>query len=59
MLRAFDLTSKFGPCSGMTRLERWQRAEALGLAPPPEVKALLDAAGVASPANKNIWAGRV
>lgn len=22
-LRQFDLTSKFGPCTGMSRLERW------------------------------------
>ncbi len=23
MLRSFDLQTKFGPCMGMTRLERW------------------------------------
>lgn len=40
MLRVFDNTYDFGPCVGMTRLERWERAETLGLNPPPEVKLL-------------------
>lgn len=26
MLRQFDLASKYGPCTDMTRLERWERA---------------------------------
>ncbi|KIJ21012.1 hypothetical protein PAXINDRAFT_66522, partial [Paxillus involutus ATCC 200175] len=34
MLRFFDMSSEFGPCIGMTRLERWERAEAFGLNPP-------------------------
>ncbi|KAG0050767.1 hypothetical protein BGZ83_004456 [Gryganskiella cystojenkinii] len=38
MLRQFDLTSKFGPCTDMTRLERWERAFELGLNPPQDVK---------------------
>ena len=29
-------SEQYGPCVGMTRLERWQRAESLGLEPPPE-----------------------
>ena len=37
MLRVFDNTYDYGPCVGMTRLERWERAEALGLNPPAEV----------------------
>lgn len=40
MLRVFDNTYEFGPCVGMTRLERWERAQALGLNPPPEVGCL-------------------
>lgn len=28
---------EFGPCVGVTRLERWERAQALGLNPPSEV----------------------
>ncbi|KAG9070273.1 hypothetical protein KI688_009610 [Linnemannia hyalina] len=38
MLRQFDLTSKYGPCTDMTRLERWERAFTLGLHPPQHVK---------------------
>ncbi|GJJ11396.1 hypothetical protein Clacol_005629 [Clathrus columnatus] len=41
MLRVFDNTYDFGPCVGMTRLERWQRAQALGLNPPNEVREIL------------------
>lgn len=41
MLRVFDNTYEFGPCVGMTRLERWERAQALGLNPPPEVREIL------------------
>ncbi|EPT02957.1 hypothetical protein FOMPIDRAFT_1142917 [Fomitopsis schrenkii] len=36
ILRIFDLSYEYGPCIGVTRLERWNRAEALGLSPPPE-----------------------
>ncbi|KAI6113104.1 DNA polymerase delta, subunit 4-domain-containing protein [Pisolithus croceorrhizus] len=41
MLRFFDMTYEYGPCVGMTRLERWERAEALGLNPPPEIRHIL------------------
>ncbi|KAL1410218.1 hypothetical protein Q8F55_004223 [Vanrija albida] len=41
ILRVFDMTSKYGPCVGMTRLERWERAKKWGLNPPDEVKAIL------------------
>ncbi|ORX56880.1 hypothetical protein DM01DRAFT_1334440 [Hesseltinella vesiculosa] len=40
-LRAFDLNYSYGPCVGLTRLERWERAATLGLDPPQEIKALL------------------
>ena len=30
-------SSEYGPCIGMTRLERWERAKSLGLNPPTEV----------------------
>ncbi|XP_046339010.2 DNA polymerase delta subunit 4-like [Haliotis rufescens] len=42
LLQQFDLTLEFGPCSGITRMERWARAEKHGLNPPPEVKDLLE-----------------
>ncbi|KAF9137585.1 hypothetical protein BGX30_010098 [Mortierella sp. GBA39] len=38
MLRQFDLASKYGPCTDMTRLERWERAFTLGLHPPQHIK---------------------
>ncbi|CCM01366.1 uncharacterized protein FIBRA_03416 [Fibroporia radiculosa] len=41
ILRVFDLSYEYGPCIGVTRLERWERAETLGLKPPPEVKEIL------------------
>ena len=37
MLRVFDNTYEYGPCVGMTRMERWERAAAMGLNPPVEV----------------------
>ncbi|KAK3261767.1 hypothetical protein CYMTET_29343 [Cymbomonas tetramitiformis] len=37
-LKQFDLCSKYGPCVGMTRLQRWERAEKFGLDPPVEVR---------------------
>jgi len=41
ILRIFDLSYEYGPCVGVTRLERWERAAALGLNPPPEVREIL------------------
>ncbi|KXS13799.1 hypothetical protein M427DRAFT_58391 [Gonapodya prolifera JEL478] len=40
-LREFDLDSRYGPHVGMTRMERWERAEELGLAPPDLVRRVL------------------
>ncbi|KAJ8659342.1 hypothetical protein O0I10_005057 [Lichtheimia ornata] len=42
LLRKFDLDYKYGPCVGLTRMERWLRAEKLGLNPPKEVKEQLE-----------------
>ncbi|PAV19784.1 dna polymerase subunit delta-4 [Pyrrhoderma noxium] len=41
ILRIFDTSYEYGPCVGMTRLERWERAHAFGLNPPPEVRQIL------------------
>ncbi|KAM5541369.1 hypothetical protein V8D89_004923 [Ganoderma adspersum] len=41
ILRVFDLSYEYGPCVGVSRLDRWERAYALGLNPPPEVKEIL------------------
>jgi DNA polymerase delta subunit 4 len=40
ILRHFDLSSLYGPCIGITRLNRWKRAQVLGFSPPIEVLAL-------------------
>lgn len=55
-LRQFDLDSRFGPSSGITRLQRWERAFRLGLAPPPEVPELVQRYGEASEFNKDLFA---
>ncbi|KAG0305565.1 hypothetical protein BGZ98_003942 [Dissophora globulifera] len=38
LLRQFDLASKYGPSTDLTRLERWERASLLGLDPPQDIK---------------------
>lgn len=41
MLRQFDMDTKYGPCFGMTRLERYERALKWNLNPPPEIEKFL------------------
>ena len=41
-LREFDLDTKFGPCIGISRMQRWERAERNGLEPPADVKDLIE-----------------
>lgn len=41
VLRDFDLNSDYGPCLGITRMERWERARGLDLSPPENVKIIL------------------
>lgn len=41
ILRVFDLNPTYGPCMGLTRLERWDRAKALGHDPPDEIRDIL------------------
>ncbi|XP_044294105.1 DNA polymerase delta subunit 4 isoform X2 [Varanus komodoensis] len=41
LLKQFDLSWKYGPCTGITRLQRWERADSLGLGPPAAVQELL------------------
>ena len=42
ILRKFDMNLAFGPCTGVSRLERWERAERNGLHPPTYIKQLLE-----------------
>lgn len=41
-LSFFDRNYDYGPCIGVTRLERWERAQAMGLNPPLEVLSRLN-----------------
>ncbi|USP75948.1 dna polymerase delta subunit 4 [Curvularia clavata] len=41
ILREFDMSAHYGPCTGIARLKRWKRAQRLGLEPPVEVLAVL------------------
>jgi len=42
ILRIFDLTDEYGPCVGVSRLRRWERAHKAGLNPPIQIKEILD-----------------
>lgn len=35
------MSEQYGPCIGITRLQRWKRAQGLELSPPVEVLAVL------------------
>ncbi|KAL5731916.1 hypothetical protein ACHQM5_004597 [Ranunculus cassubicifolius] len=56
MLREFDMDMKYGPCCGMSRLDRFKRAEKLGLNPPKDVEGILvkGKAGMGC-----LWDGRI
>ncbi|KAF3929644.1 hypothetical protein ABW20_dc0108488 [Dactylellina cionopaga] len=41
VLRHFDLSSQYGPCTGISRFKRWNRADRFGLEPPIEVLAVM------------------
>lgn len=56
ILRQFDMNMAYGPCLGITRLERFERSSRLGLNPPMDVKNLLERVGGNPDA---LWEGRV
>ncbi|XP_038058221.1 DNA polymerase delta subunit 4-like isoform X2 [Patiria miniata] len=41
VLKQFDLCWEYGPCTGISRLERWERAEKHGMNPPDQVRRLI------------------
>ncbi|KAJ6379694.1 hypothetical protein OIU76_016361 [Salix suchowensis] len=43
LMRQFDMNMAYGPCLGMSRLARWERAQRLGLNPPIGFEGLLKA----------------
>uniref|UniRef100_A0A674C7P4 DNA polymerase delta 4, accessory subunit n=1 Tax=Salmo trutta TaxID=8032 RepID=A0A674C7P4_SALTR len=40
-LRQFDQDWRYGPCTGISRLQRWERAAQHGLNPPQEIRDML------------------
>lgn len=48
VLAAFDLDFAFGPSVGLSRAERFERAQQLGLSPPAEVRIALSVTSVAA-----------
>lgn len=57
VLRQFDMNMAYGPCLGMSRVDRWDRACRLGLNPPKDVRTLLDLGSDAR--SQCLWDGRV
>ncbi|GAB1604589.1 DNA polymerase delta subunit 4-like [Argonauta hians] len=55
VLSEFDLNWRFGPISGITRLERWERANKFCLNPPERVKNIILSHGVNTPYNTSLW----
>ncbi|KAG6605696.1 DNA polymerase delta subunit 4 [Cucurbita argyrosperma subsp. argyrosperma] len=56
ILRQFDMNMAYGPCLGMTRMERWELARKLGLNPPKEIESLLKGGKVQL---ECLWASRI
>ncbi|XP_017408134.1 DNA polymerase delta subunit 4 isoform X2 [Vigna umbellata] len=56
VLRQFDLNMAYGPCLGIARLARWERAQRLGLNPPQEIESLLKSGKVQM---ESLWGGRI
>lgn len=51
----FDLDWNFGPCTGISRMERWQRAQTLDLMPPQDIKQILLAHSSDPQYQHNLW----
>ncbi|KAM0041676.1 putative DNA polymerase delta, subunit 4 [Helianthus debilis subsp. tardiflorus] len=58
VLRQFDMNMMYGPCVGMKRIDRWNRASSLGLSPPDDVYRLLTSAAGEVCAD-SLWDARV
>lgn len=55
MLRDFDMSTKYGPVSGLSRLERYNRAKELGLEPPELVQLAITKYGESSQFNMHVF----
>ncbi|KAH0673333.1 hypothetical protein KY284_024420 [Solanum tuberosum] len=56
LLRQFDMNMTYGPCLGLSRLDRWERAKSFGLNPPRDVEPILRSSKVR---NECLWDGMV
>ncbi|XP_054460385.1 DNA polymerase delta subunit 4 [Anoplopoma fimbria] len=56
-LSQFDLDWRFGPCTGISRLQRWERAKLHGLSPSEEIKELLLQTHTDPEYNLSLWSG--
>lgn len=54
-LQQFDDNSVFGPCIGFTRLERWKRANEMGLEPSEDIRGILESDWVKGEIVKCHW----
>ncbi|KAM9362912.1 DNA polymerase delta subunit 4 isoform 1-T2 [Symphorus nematophorus] len=54
-LRQFDLDWRFGPCTGISRMQRWERAKLHGLNPPEEIRGLLLQTHTDDEYNQSLW----
>ncbi|KAM8773173.1 DNA polymerase delta subunit 4 [Acanthopagrus latus] len=54
-LRQFDLDWRFGPCTGISRMQRWERAKLHGLNPPEEIRWLLLQTHTDSEYSLSLW----
>ena len=52
----FDRAQQFGPCNGLTRMERWERAERFKLSPPTIVKLCIEHYDLGIPIDRNLTA---
>ena len=61
MLRRFDLSFQYGPCVGLTRLDRWNRAQSLNLTPPKEIGIILasEQAKEDTTLQESLWHGSI
>lgn len=59
LLKEFDMNMKYGPCSGMKRLERWERAVKMGLNPPTEIGNFLKTLKIGDPKRNCILEGKL
>ena len=55
ILKTFDMSTEYGPALGLTRLERWKRAEGFGLHPPADVHKILTERDTDGTLAKCVW----